>query len=221
MAPCTAIRVLVADETLLGCQLLKTALARFRSRFAVVACANTSSEISEFLQKSPVDVAVVSSNLRGGPFAGFEALNTIKTSFPVVQVVMLLKYASRDLVVDAFRAGAVGVVCRTEPVRVLCKCIQTVHKGQIWANSQQLRYTLQALRSSAPLRMINSMERPELTQREDEIVKLVAEGMGNEEIAEKLRINELAVSKYLSRIYDKLDISSRVELALYRAKASG
>ena len=66
-----------------------------------------------------VEVAVVRENLCGGAHAGFQALNELQTSFPVVRVVVLLKSAPRDLVVDAFRAGAEGVVCRTEPIRVL------------------------------------------------------------------------------------------------------
>ena len=211
------IRVLLADETSMGCQLLKNALARSRFRFEVVACATSCSEIVECLclTARPVDVAVVSQNLSGGPFAGFQALNELQTSFPSVRVIILLKSAPRDLVIDAFRAGAEGVVCRTEPIRVLCKCIQTVHQGQIWANSRQLHFVLEALRSSTPLRVINSKGRSLLAHREDEVAHLVAEGMTNQEIAQKLGIAERTVSNQLCRIYEKLGIASRVELVLY------
>jgi DNA-binding NarL/FixJ family response regulator len=209
-----AIRVLIADETSMGCQLLKTALTRSRFRFEVVACASSCSEIAQSMRTVSVDVAVVSGNLHGGPFAGFQALNELQTSFPAVRVVLLLKSAPRDLVVDAFRIGAEGVVCRTEPVRVLCKCIQTVHKGQIWANSHQLHFILEALTNSRPLRVINRKAPYALAQRETEIANLVADGMTNQEIAQKLGVAEHTISNYLSRIYDKLGISTRVELAL-------
>ena len=212
---CSRIRVLIADETSMGCQLLKTALSRSRFRFEVVACATSCSEILECIGAHPVDVAVLSESLHGGPYAGFQGLSQLQNTFPNVRVIMLLKSASRDLVVDAFRAGAEGVVCRAEPIRVLCKCIQTVHKGQIWANSHQLHFILEALMSSTPLRVVNAKGRYLLAQREDEVANLVAEGMSNREIAHKLGVAEHTVSNYLFRIYEKLGISTRVELALY------
>jgi len=208
-------RVLIADETTMGCQLLKTALARSRFRFDVVTCATSCSEIAECMQAGPVDVAVVSQNLQGGPFAGFQALNELQTSFPSVRAIILLNSSARDLVIDAFRAGAEGVVCRTESIAVLCKCIQMVHKGQIWANSHQLHFILETLMSSTPLRVISSRERCVLAQRELEVAHLVAEGLTNREIAQKLGVAENIVRNHLFRIYDKLNISSRVELGLY------
>jgi two-component system, NarL family, nitrate/nitrite response regulator NarL len=217
-ASSSRIRVLIADETSMGCQLLKNALGRFRFRMEVVACATSCSEIAESVNSMPIDVALVSESLHGGTFEGFQALSELQASFPGVRVIMLLKSATRDLVVDAFRAGAKGVVCRTEHIRVLCKCIQTVHKGQIWANSHQLHFILEALKTSTPLRVINSKGSYVLAPREDEVASLVAEGMTNRQIAQKLGVAEHTVSNYLFRIYDKLGISSRVELVLYVLK---
>ena len=209
------IRLLIAEETPLGCQLLENSFTR--SRFEVVACATSCSEIVDSMNARSVDVALVSESLQGGRFAGFQALNKLGESFPTVRKVLLLRSAL-DLVVEAFRAGAEGVVCRTEPIQVLCKCIQAVHKGQIWANSHQLHLLLQALRTSTPLRVINSEGQYLLAQREDELANLVAEGMTNREIAQKLGVAEHTVSNSLFRIYEKLGISSRVELVLYFLK---
>jgi DNA-binding NarL/FixJ family response regulator len=202
----------------MGCQLLKNALTRSYFRFEVVACVTSCSEIAQCMSQRPVDVALLSASLQGGPFAGFEALDEVQTSFPGVRAIMLLKAASRDLVVDAFRTGAEGVVCKTEPICVLSKCIQAVHKGQIWANNDQLHLILDVLMSSARLRVTSSRGRPLLAQREDEVANLVAEGMTNREIALKLGVAEHTVSNYLFRIYEKLGLSSRVELVLYLLK---
>jgi two-component system, NarL family, nitrate/nitrite response regulator NarL len=215
------IRVLIADENPMNCQLLKNTLTRFRFRFEIIGCAISCSEIAECINVRAADVAVVSQSLQGGPFAGFQALNELQTAFPDVRVIMLLKSAPRDLVVDAFRAGAKGVVCRTEPIGILGKCIQIVHRGQIWANTQQFHFILEALMSSTPLRVINSKGLALLAQREEAVANLVAEGMTNREIARKLGITEHTVSNYLFRIYEKLGISSRVELVLYVLKQSG
>ena len=214
--PRARIRVLIADETSMGCQLLANALSRSRLRFEVVATATSCREIAEALSsKDPADVALISASLQGGAFAGFQALTEIHSAFPSVRGIMLLNSPSPDLVVDAFRAGAKGVVSRTEPFRTLCKCLQTVHKGQIWANSHQLHCILQALMSRTPLRIVSAKRHHLLARREEDVANLVAEGMTNREISQKLGVSEHTVSNYLFRIYEKLGISSRVELVLY------
>jgi len=209
------VRVLIADETPLSCQLLKDALTRSRFRFEVVACATSRSELVRSLNEFPTDVTLVSATLQDGPFAGFQALKELHTAFPAVRIILLLTSAPRELVVDAFRAGAEGVVCRTEPIEAICKCVQAVHQGQIWANSAQLHFVLEALVSAAPLRVTGSKGRYLLTKKEDEVAGLVAEGMTNREVAQKLGVTEHTVSNYLFRIYEKLGVSTRVELALY------
>jgi DNA-binding NarL/FixJ family response regulator len=164
------------------------------------------------MKAQTADIAVVSERLQDGP--GLQALNGLRSSFSAVRVIMLLKSASHDLVVEVFRAGAKGVVCSTEPIRVLCKCIQAVHQGQIWANSRQLHFILDSLMSRSHLRVMGSKGQYLLAQREDEVANLVAEGMTNREIAQKMGVAEHTVSNYLFRIYEKLGISSRVELVL-------
>src|SRR2546426_695044 len=119
------------------------------------------------------------------------------------------------LVVDAFRAGARGVFCRAEPFESLCKCIKAVHTGQVWANSTQLQLILGALVKAAPLRVVSANGMSLLAKRETEVVGLVAEGLTNREVAVKLGLSEHTISNYLFRIYNKLGISSRVELVLY------
>jgi DNA-binding NarL/FixJ family response regulator len=209
------IRVLIADDTAMSCQLLKNALTHSRFRFDVVGCATNRAELLLLLGERAVDVALLSESLQDGPFAGFHVLNELHLSFRSVRVIVLLKSALRDLVIDAFRAGAEGVVCKAEPVEALYKCIQAVHKGQVWANSDQLHFILDALITATPLRVMSSKGTHLLTRREDEVANLVADGMTNRQIAQKLAVGEHTVSNYLARIYEKLGISSRVELALY------
>jgi len=209
------IRVLVADETAMGAQLLKNSLSHSRFRLEVVGYATTCSELLRQATEVQVDVVLISETLGGGSLSGFQALAQLHRQFPPLRVVMLLKSASRDLVIDAFRAGAKGVVCKSEPVQVLSKCVKSVHEGQIWANSHQLHFVLEALMRSTPLRVTDTKIRALLGQRENEVASLVADGMSNREIARKLGIAEHTVSNYLFRIYEKLGISSRVELVLY------
>ena len=128
-------RVLIADKTSMRCLLLKTALPHSRFRFEVAGCAISGSEIAECMKASPVDVVALSESLGGGPLAGFQALHELQTSFPTVRVVVLLKSTSRDLVIDVFRGGAEGVVCRAFrtrpcPLQVRSECAQGTDLGQ-------------------------------------------------------------------------------------------
>lgn len=108
--------------------------------------------------------------------------------------------------------------CRAEPLQTLSKCIHAVHQGQIWANSSQLRSVLEAFANATPLSVTNAQGRSLLTKREMDVVTLVVDGASNRDVAAKLGLTEHTVSNYLFRIYEKLGISSRVELVLYSLK---
>lgn len=203
----------------MNCQLLKTVFTRSRSSFRVVACAVSLAEIIGAMNSRGVDIALISESLQDGPLTGFRVLSELRNAFPTTRVIVLLKSATQDLVIDAFRAGARGVFCRAEALHALCKCVTAVHEGQIWANSAQLAAVLDAFVDAAPLLLVNSQGKALLTKREDDVVKLVVEGHTNREIAEKLSLTEHTVSNYLFRIYEKLGISSRVELVLYSLKS--
>lgn len=209
------ISVFIADETVIGCQMLKNTLTRSRFRYEVVGSATTHSEIMRCISARSIDVALSTESLEDGPLSGYRLLSELRASFPHTRVIMLLKVARRDLVIDAFRAGAKGVFCMAEPIQALCKCIQVVHKGQVWANSDQLNFVLEALVGANPLLVTSPTGRQLLAHRENEVATLVAEGMTNRTIAERLGVSVHTVSNHLFRIYEKLGISSRVELVLY------
>ena len=131
-------------------------------------------------------------------------------------MIVLLENSQRALVVEAFRAGAKGVFCRSDfEFKALWKCVSSVNQGQIWANSQQLQFVMETLWETAPLRLVNSEGAGLLTKREEDVVRLVADGLINREIAGQLHLSEHTVKNYLFRIFEKLGISSRVELVMY------
>lgn len=100
-------------------------------------------------------------------------------------------------------------------MRLLCKCLLRVSAGQIWANTEQLNYILEMISEVPSLRVLNSNGQNLLTPREEQVVALVAAGLGNRQIAIELNLSEHTVKKYLFRIFEKLGISTRVELVLY------
>jgi DNA-binding NarL/FixJ family response regulator len=146
----------------------------------------------------------------------YEMLRRLHNSYPYTSLILLVDRYDPDLVVNIFRCGARGIFCSADqPFKALCRCIHAVHQGQIWANSEQIRYILDALAGSPAMQVVNAKGEGVLTPRESQVVSLVAEAISNREIAEQLSIKENTVKKMLLRIYDKIGVSNRVELVLY------
>lgn len=210
-----AIRVAVVDATRMNSQLVVGALKRSHSNLEALALTSNSLNALQELQESRPDVAVISARLEDGPLTGFKLLHDLRASQIKTPTVMLLDSPERDLVIDAFRGGARGVFCRGYSFNTLPKCIRHVHKGHIWVSNLELEFLLDLVVSTRPLRIRPTGGMARLTPREREVVRLVAEGMRNQEIGARLNLTEHTVRNYLLRIFDKLGISSRVELVLY------
>jgi DNA-binding NarL/FixJ family response regulator len=208
------IRVLSADSTRMNSQLLGAALERDH-RFEVLEPVSEVREIISTAFKERPTVAVISAELEDNPRKGFEAARELHTARPEIRIIMLLDTSERGQVVEAFRSGARGVFCRSESLKSLAKCILCVSQGQIWASSKELRYLLEALGESLPMRAIDTGDAALLSRREQEVVRCVAEGLSNREIAQRLGLTEHTVKNYLFRIFDKLGVSKRVEVVLY------
>jgi DNA-binding NarL/FixJ family response regulator len=191
------------------------ALKRCHSNFEVHTLTSNSSVALRELQNYRADVAVISAQLEDGPLTGFRVLHQLRDSESMIPVVMLLDSTERDLVVDAFRAGARGVFCRGYSFKALPKCIRRVHEGQVWVSNVELEFLLELVISLRPMKVRNTGGMALLTPRERDVVRFAAEGMRNQEISVKLNLSEHTVRNYLFRIFDKLGISSRVELVLY------
>lgn len=209
------IRVLIADADNMGSQLMASALKRSRNYFDVVALASSSYEAIRELDAHEPHVAVVSPELQDGPETGFKVLQKLRESYPRTAGIMLLHSDERNTVIHAFQSGARGICCRTHSFKTLSRCIRTVHQGQIWASNEDLEYVLEALTRLKPLQLVKANGMALLTRREEDVVRLVAEGMRNREIAQALHVTEHTIRNYLYRIFEKLGISSRVELILY------
>jgi DNA-binding NarL/FixJ family response regulator len=210
------IRILIADADRMSGQLIAEGLARGRHEIDVIGVSNNSQESIRGIEKNQPDIALINVHLEDGKLTGYKVLQSALTLSPRTSAIMLIPDSDRDLVVDAFRGGARGVFCRLQPIKLLPKCIRTVHEGQIWADTQNLAYLLDFLTQLKPLRLIKpggGMSR--LTPREAEVVHLLADGLSTREISQKLALSEHTIRNYLSAIYDKLGVSSRVELALY------
>jgi DNA-binding NarL/FixJ family response regulator len=208
------IRVLAADSTRMGSQLLAQALAQ-DSQFQVTGIEPKSASILAAVTEERPHVVLMSSLLEESATQGFDLTRQVSAAHPETRVVLLMDTSNPSAVVEAFRCGARGVFSRTESSTALAKCVSSVHKGQVWANSAELHYVIDALRESEPVRLVDSGGQALLSKREQDVVRCVAEGLSNREIASTLRLTEHTVKNYLFRIFDKLGVSSRVEVVLY------
>ena len=207
-------RIVLGDATPMQCELLANALKKGRE-FHVLATAADSKQLLRCINEFEPSIAVLSVDLQDGPRTGLGVLAETHAKCRRTQCVVLLDRSDRNLVVAAFRNGARGVFFRAQPIERLRKCIWIVHQGQIWADTREMNYILEAFARVSPLHLFDRDRKSALTHREEEVARLVAEGLTNREIAGKLHLSEHTVKNYVFSIFEKTGVSNRVGLVLY------
>jgi DNA-binding NarL/FixJ family response regulator len=196
-------------------QLLTSALRR-HPEFRITTCPMDTISILQAVSMALPRIVVLSLNQPADVSETVMTLRRFHLSHPEIPKVLLVDSCDRELVLSAFRSGARGIFPITDAnLRLLCKCLLRVAAGQIWANTEQLNYVMDLISEVPSLRVLNSSGSSLLTPREEQVVALVAEGLGNREIARELNLSAHTVKKYLYRVFEKLGISTRVELVLY------
>ena len=213
------IRVLVADNSSMHTRLLAEALKR-DPELEVISFHSGAGHLVSALTTQRIDVLVISSNLEEQPSRGIEIVREVRTLRPVTRAVVLPDSSKDETILQAFRAGAKGVFGRNEPIELLSQCVRSVHQGQIWANNHHFGIAVDALAKSPTFRAVNADGMSLLSERELQVVRSLAEGLSNREIADRLKLSQHTIKNYLFRIFDKLGVSSRVEL-LYMTLSEG
>ena len=212
--PLHATRVLIADSSAMHSELLAESIRRDR-RFTVVGSASSSGDIQSLLREHRPDVLLISASMDEQPHGGLHLLAELRSTYPEIKAVVLLESPKRETVVQAFRLGARGVFSKNSPIKVLAKCIDCVQQGQVWATSAELGFVLEALAAAPSVRPLAASALNQLSARELDVVTCLAEGLSNREIAQRLKLSRHTVKNYMFRIFDKLGVSSRVELLFY------
>jgi DNA-binding NarL/FixJ family response regulator len=211
---CRPVRVLVCDIDKITVQLLAADLRR-QEQFEIDCC-QTSDSIADQISSSAPAVLLLGVRQQDPASAMLNLLRKLRSEFPEVRAIVLSDACGRELVAEIFRAGAKGFFDRAsyDPMP-LCRCIQCVADGQIWASSEQLGFVLDAFSETSPVRVTTANGVELLTPREREVVRLVADGFGNREVAEQLGLSTHTVKNYLFNVFDKIGVSSRTELIMY------
>jgi DNA-binding NarL/FixJ family response regulator len=146
---------------------------------------------------------------------GLEALREMSTDTTSVRVILLTAAAEKDQIVEALQLGARGIVLKDSATQILLQSIRAVMNGEYWVGRESVSNLVQYLRGLIGSGNTARQRKYGLTPRELEIVSAVVAGYANKEIAEHFKISEDTVKHHLSNIFDKIGVSTRLELALF------
>ena len=214
------IRIVVADDH----PIFRDGLCRLlalEDDFEVVAQAQDGRQVLDVLQQYEPDILLLDLKMPG--LDGLATLQRLQIAKNKTRVIVLTASDDKNEFVQAMKLGTSGIVLKQTATELLIKSIRKVHAGEIWLDSHTTaavirQFVANDVETPVPSPLTappRERERSPLSQREREIVALVAQGFKNKEMAEKMFISEQTVKNHLHNIFDKLGVSDRLELALY------
>src|SRR5215813_2419193 len=208
-----SIRILIADDHPIFRDGLKRLLESEREFKVIGEACDGVAAVSMVRQLKP---EILLLDLAMPRRAGLEALREIGSEQLTARVILLTAAAEKNQIVEALQLGARGVVLKDSATQILLKSIRAVMSGEYWVGRESVSNLVQYLRGLIGSSAVASRQkRYGLTPRELEIISAVVAGYANKEIAEHFKISEDTVKHHLSNIFDKVGVSTRLELALF------
>jgi DNA-binding NarL/FixJ family response regulator len=204
------VRVIVADTQAIFRAGLRKVFA-LEDDIRVVGQAETLAQTQTAAAKFTADVLIFEAALTPNPV---EAVADLLRQNTQLRIVVVTPGADEDLTLDLFRRGAHGIVSREVEPELLVDCLRKVAGGETWLDRQGTHWVMEAYRNQNN-RPAGSRPKVQLTPKETLIVSCVTQGMKNKEIALRVGTTEQVVKNYLRKVYDKLGVADRLELALY------
>ena len=210
------IRIVLADDHPIVRDGLRKLLT-LEEDIEVVGEASDGREVVQVIQDTSPDILIL--DLRMPYMDGLATLQALQQLEKKVKVIVLTASEDKNEFVQAMKLGCSGIVLKQTAPELIVKSIRKVNSGEIWLDSHTTAAVMRQFASPADMLAGGTpgkgRERSPLSQREREIVGLVAQGYKNREMAEKMFISEQTVKNHLHNIFDKLGVSDRLELALY------
>jgi DNA-binding NarL/FixJ family response regulator len=208
------IRLVIADDHPIFRDGLRR-LLEAESDMKVIGEAKDGAEAVKLARQLKPDIMLLDLAMPKHP--GLEALRELSDGGTnAVRVILLTAAAEKNQIVEALQLGARGVVLKDSATQLLLKAIHTVMAGEYWVGRESVSNLVQYLRNQIQASAEASKQKKfGLTPRELEIISAVVAGFANKEIAEYFKISEDTVKHHLSNIFDKLGVSTRLELALF------
>src|ERR1700689_3691119 len=204
------IRVILADTQAIFRAGLRKIFA-LEDDIRVVGQAETLLQTQSAVTKFSADILIFESALAPNPV---EAVTELLRQAPQLKIVVVTPGSDEQLTLDLFRRGAHGILSREVEPEILIDCLRKVAAGEPWLESEAVHWVMEAFRGHT-LRPSGARPKVQLTPKETLIVSCVTQGMKNKEIALRVGTTEQVVKNYLRKVYDKLGVADRLELALY------
>jgi DNA-binding NarL/FixJ family response regulator len=204
------IRVIVADTQAIFRAGLRKIFA-LEDDIRVVGQAESLDQTVAAIQKFSADIVIFESALSPNPA---DSVSELLRQSASCRLVMVLQEPDQEMTLELFRRGAHGIVSREIEPETLVECLRKVAHGEPWLESRAVAWVMQAYRTQGT-RPSGSRPKVSLTPKESLIVSCVTQGMKNKEIALRVGTSEQVVKNYLRKVYDKLGVADRLELALY------
>ncbi len=182
----------------------------------IVGQGTTAEDALRLVQQSMPDIVLLDISIPGG---GLRAARAIADAYPVVKVVMLTASEEEDDVLAALKAGARAYVLKGVTAREMAGILRSTHAGEVYVTPNLAASLLMEMAGSPTKPRVSAGGLEELTEREREILELVAAGRSNKEIGQQLYLTEKTVKHYMTNILQKLQVRNRVEAALLAQKA--
>src|SRR5579862_1080350 len=177
----------------------------------VVAEAESLQVLQDVVQRSPADVLLLEGSMITGTA---NAVPGIVRLAPHLKIIVQAASSDEAHTVDLYRRGVRGIIPRSISPDLLVKCVRKIGAGETWIDNQSVNWVIEAYRSQATA-ITNPKSQPRLSPKELSIISCITQGKRNKEIAFQLGTTEQVIKNYLRKIYDKLGVSDRLELALY------
>jgi DNA-binding NarL/FixJ family response regulator len=204
------IRVIVADTQAIFRAGLRKIFA-LEDDIRVVGQAESLDQTITAIQRFSADIVIFEAALASSPA---DAVSDLLRQNATCRLVVVLQEPDQEMTLELFRRGAHGIVSREVEPEMLVECLRKVALGEPWLESRAVAWVMQAYRTQG-VRPAGSRPKVSLTPKESLIVACVTQGMKNKEIALRVGTTEQVVKNYLRKVYDKLGVADRLELALY------
>ncbi|AXC09833.1 two component transcriptional regulator, LuxR family [Acidisarcina polymorpha] len=204
------IRVILADSQAIYRVGIRKIFA-LEDDIRVVAQVDTLESLHAAVQRFPSDIVLLEGSLLTGKT---DAIPDLMRLAPQAKVIVQALAADESNTVELYRRGVRGIIPRSISPDLLVKCVRKIAQGETWIDNQSVNWVIEAYRSNAAA-ITNPRTQPRLSPKELSIIHCITEGKRNKEIAFQIGTTEQVIKNYLRKIYDKLGVSDRLELALY------